>query len=247
MKKLLLLSTILIGSLNTQSAHAYFDELDGLLKDHTKMVVENDIEYNGVDYDAWSKDPRHEQVRTQILSTDISSLKSKDEKLSYWINAYNVLTIDLINSKNERETIKNLGSIFSSPWKNHTWTFADGENRHLDNIEHDIIRKMKEPWIHFAINCAAKSCPDLRSEAYRPNKLDMQLDDQTRLTFENPTKGYAKIDGENTIHVTKVMDWFSEDFNNGDLNSWLKPYFPDVIDNGTRIKFFNYDWSLNKQ
>ena len=247
MKNLLFLSTILIGCLNAQPTLAYFNDLDGLLNDHIKTVTKKGITYNGVDYDAWAQDPRHEKVRNEILSTNPSTLGSKNEKLAYWINTYNVLTIDLINSQNERDSIKNLGSIFASAWKSHKWTFADGRDLHLDNIEHDIIRKMNEARIHFAVNCAAKSCPDLRSESYRPNKLDAQLDEQTHLTFKNSTKGYTKLDGENAVRVTKVMDWFDKDFNGGNLNSWLSPYFPNIIDDNTKVKFFSYDWSLNKQ
>jgi len=71
---------------------------------------------------------------------------------------------------------------------------------------------MNEPRIHFAINCAAKSCPDLRREA-----------------------------------VSKVMDWFAKDFNKGNLNSWLQPYKKQFVNANTKIGFFKYDWSLNKQ
>jgi len=242
--KFLLTATVL--TITSSPAYAYFDTLDGLLKDHVKPVTANGTQYNGVDYDAWAKDTRHVQVREQILTKNPASLGSNNEKLAYWINAYNVLTIDLITREGERESIKNLGSTFTSPWKKHTWKIA-GKDYTLDDIEHGIIRKMDEPRIHFAVNCAAKSCPDLRAEAYRPTKLNTQLDDQTRLTFKNSTKGYAKLDGENTVRVSKVMDWFDEDFNNGDLRSWLQPYFPNVINDDTNIKFFSYDWSLNKQ
>ena len=242
--KLLLTATAL--TFIVQPSYAYFDTLDGLLKDHVKPVTAKGIEYNGVDYDAWSKDTRHAQVRDEILAKNPANLGSKNEKLAYWINAYNVLTIDLITREGERESIKNLGGTFSTPWKKHKWTIA-GKEYTLDDIEHGVIRKLGEPRIHFAVNCAAKSCPDLRAEAYRPATLNAQLDEQTRLTFKNSTKGYAQVDGQNAVRVTKVMDWFDEDFNGGDLRGWLKPYFPNVINEDTSVKFFSYDWSLNKQ
>jgi len=247
MKKLLLGTAIILSALLPQLAHAYFDDLDGLLGDHTKQVSRKNIVYNGVNYDAWVKDPRHAKVRDEILSINASDLKSQDAKLAYWINAYNVLTIDLINKKKERESIKNLGGTFTSAWKSHKWTFADGKERHLDNIEHDIVRKFGDARIHFAVNCAAKSCPDLRDEAYRPNELNAQLDEQTRLTLKNGTKGFEAVEGVNIIRVSKVMNWFDDDFNNGNLNLWLKPYLGDAINDDTKIKFFKYDWSLNKQ
>ncbi|MFK7838719.1 MAG: DUF547 domain-containing protein [Bdellovibrionales bacterium] len=241
MKKLLLLIALITLP---SSAQAYENDLDGLLKDHLKTVTKSNITYNGVNYTDWGKDPRHQKVRDAILATNPQTLGSKNEKLAYWINAYNVLTIDLITREGETESIKNLGGTFTSPWKKHKWTIA-GKEYALDDIEHGIIRPLGDPRIHFAVNCAAKSCPDLRNEAYRADRLNTQLDEQTRLTFKNATKGYKKDDG-NAVRVTKVMDWFDEDFNDGDLNSWLQTYFSDIDDN-TDINFFKYDWSLNKQ
>lgn len=235
----------IVAILLPTQAHAYFDQLDALLKDHTKMVTKDGITYNGVDYDGWVQDPRHEQVRDAILAVNPATLSTKNEKLAYWINAYNVLTIDLITREGERESIKNLGGFLTSPWQKHKWTIA-GQDYTLDNIEHDTIRPLGEGRIHFAVNCAAKSCPDLRAEAYRPERLNHQLADQVRLTFENTTKGFEKLDS-NAVRVTKVMDWFDEDFNNGDLNAWLQGYTELGVDKDTKVRFFDYDWSLNKQ
>ncbi|USG60370.1 DUF547 domain-containing protein [Sneathiella marina] len=236
---------VLITAVFPQATWAYFDQLDGLLATHVETKTVDGIRYNGVNYGAWGKDPRHTLVRDDILTTNPATLLSKEEKLAFWINAYNVLTIDLIIREKEPESIKNLGGLFSSPWSKHTWEIA-GQSYTLDNIEHDIIRPLGEARIHFAINCAAKSCPDLRVEAYRPEKLNTQLADQVTLTFSNGTKGFRKSPAQNIIHVTKVMDWFGEDFDDRNLHSWLMPYFPSLINDQTEIKFFSYDWSLNK-
>lgn len=227
------------------TAQAYENDLDGLLNDHVKFVEANGIQYNGVNYDDWGKDPRHATVRDAILAVNPSSLTSDNEWLAYWINTYNVLTIDLITRTGEQESIRNLGTVFKTPWKRYKWTIA-GKEVSLDDIEHKIIRKEGDARIHFAVNCAAKSCPDLRMEAYRGSKLDVQLDQQTRITFNNKTKGYI-LEGGNVVRVSKVMDWFGEDFNDGDLNSWLTTYKPDAVNSGTEVKFLDYDWSLNKQ
>ena len=245
MKKFILTFLFAFTLMISQSAFAYLDDLDGLLSTHVKPVTAKGIQYNGVNYDAWAKDPRHKTVLNEILATNPKTLVTKNEKLAYWINAYNVLTIDLITREGEQDSIKNLGSTFVNPWKKHKWTIT-GTEYTLDTIEHKIIRPMGEPRIHFAINCAAKSCPDLRAEAYRADTLETQLDNQTQLTLKNSTKGYKK-GSDNSVTVSKVMDWFKEDFNKGDLNSWLKTYRADDINNDTKIKFYDYDWSLNKQ
>ena len=238
MKKIL---TFLVLFALSAGAQAYEDNLDGLLKSYVKTVTKSGTQYNGVNYAAWGKDPRHAKVRDEILNTNANTLKSKNDKLAYWINAYNVLTIDLITKKNETKSIKNLGSVFKSPWKSHSWKFG-GKNITLDTIEHKIIRKLNEPRIHFAINCAAKSCPDLRREAYRSGKLNAQLQHQVNLTFNNATKGFKKSGG-NAVQVTKIMDWFKKDF--GNLNQWLQKHKKGVVNNDTKISFIKYDWSLN--
>lgn len=243
MRRTLLSLALSLFFMNT--AMAYEDTLDGLLKDHVKPITAGGIQYNGVDYDAWNKDPRHETVKKEILSTDVSSLKAKNEKLAFWINAYNFLTIDLIIREGERDTIKNLGGTFISPWKKHKWNIG-GKSYTLDQIEHDTIRPLGEPQIHFAVNCAAISCPDLRNEVYRADKLDAQLKDQTNSTLNNTTKGYVKLDG-NAVKITKVMDWYDNDFSNGDLNEWLGVYKPNEVNANTNIDFFDYNWSLNKK
>lgn len=245
MKIFKMLTAVAIIFITSNSALAYEDKLDGLLKDHIKPITANGIQYNGVDYDAWANDERHKQVLDEILKTDPSTLSSKNEKLAFWINAYNVLTIDLITLEGERESIKDLGGLITSPWDKFKWSIA-GKEYTLNDIEHKTIRKLGEPRIHFAINCAAKSCPDLRAESYKADKLDSQLADQTKKTFANSTKGYKKGSG-NSVKVTKVIDWFDEDFAGGDLNKWLQSYFPDTVNKDTDINFFSYDWSLNKQ
>ena len=125
--------------------------------------------------------------------------------MAYWINAYNVLTIDLIVREKETQSIKNLGTLFKNPWKRFSWN-VNGKKLTLDGIEHGIIRKLNDPRIHFAINCAAKSCPDLRKEAYRANKLNAQLQHQVNLTLNNSTKGFKITNGNKAVKVSKVMD-----------------------------------------
>lgn len=246
MKNLLLALSLMLSPIAVLAEALPFEsDLDGLLKDHVKPVNRNGIDYNGVNYAAWGEDPRHPEVRDAILATDPASLSSREEKLAYWINTYNVLTIDLITRSGEEESIKNLGNLLNSAWDKHTWNIA-GEAHSLNNIEHDIIRSMNEPRIHFAVNCAAKSCPDLRAEAYSADKLEAQLEEQTTLTLGNASKGYM-VENDNSVRVTKIMDWYAEDFNQNDLNLWLETYRPDDIDADTKIRFFNYDWSLNNQ
>lgn len=245
MKNIIFCLVLILIAFTPNPASAYSDDYSALLKSYVKPI-NADLNYNGVDYDSWGKDSRHKKILNNIQNFDVSSLKTTEEKLAFWINVYNILTIDLIIKTGERKSIKNLGSFLISPWKHYSWKIGLEEYT-LDNIEHDIIRKFGDPRIHFAVNCAAKSCPDLRNEAYTAGKLDNQLNDQVTQTLSNKTKGFLKATDENSVKVTKVMKWYDEDFDQGNLNTWLQKKIPEHINDKTNITFFNYDWSLNKQ
>ena len=118
-----------------------------------------------------------------------------------------------------------------------------------------IIREVfKDARIHFAINCAAKSCPPIRSEAFVGERLDAQLDEQARLFLNGPHGARFERDGDElTIHVTKIMDWFGDDFEKwaGGKAKFIRKYMPAgkqrMIDQAKEIdiEYDDYDWALN--
>ena len=203
-------------------------------------VKADGISYNGVDYAQWVGDPRHKKALELLLVQKPKALTGEGKK-AFWINAYNFLTIELIIHEGERESIKNLGSFFSGPWKRYDWSIG-GHDYTLDDIEHIILRPMDDARIHFAINCASISCPDLRMESYRAEALDSQLDEQVKIALGNKEK-VLRIEN-NTIFLSKIFSWFKKDFNDGDIKNWLRQY--KDIDQGASIRFMNYNWSLNK-
>ena len=119
----------------------------------------------------------------------------------------------------------------------------------LDHVEHDILRpRYKDPRVHFAINCSAVSCPPLRPEPYLADILDQQLDDSTR-SFINDANSH-RLEG-NTLYVSRIFKWFSEDFNGDALGFYLQYAEGDLKEKLTRqkdniqVKYMHYDWSLN--
>jgi len=212
---------------------------DAMLKQYISQVEIKGYKLSGVDYQAWNNDQRHKVAMAEITQTDFTKLNER-ELMAYWINAYNLLTIDLIIKNNEKESIKNLGSLFSSPWKKHSWKIQ-GKEYTLDEIEHEILRPMGDPRIHMAIVCASLSCPDLLNEAYNGEKLDEQLRSSTLEFLENEGKGLKKAG--NDLVISKIFSWFEKDF--GGEGGVLK-----FIEQHTGIKgviddYFDYDWSLN--
>ena len=153
-----------------------------------------------------------------IVSEDEFKSWTREEQIAYWINAYNIFTLQaIVNHYPIRRrwfswlTFSPHNSIKQIPgvWTGLQWHGA-GHELTLDEIEHGILRKKyDEPRIHFAVNCAAISCPPLRAEPYIGIQLDEQLSQAAR-DFLNSDLG-LQIDGS-TLLVSKIFDWYGEDF-----------------------------------
>jgi hypothetical protein len=163
---------------------------------------------------------------------------SKEEKLAYWINAYNALTIDLILRNYPIKSIKDI----KNPWQQRIWKLGD-KWFNLEDIEHQILRKMDEPRIHFAIVCASVSCPKLQNEAYIAEKLESQLSKATSEFLSDSTKNNISKDD---LQLSKIFQWFSNDFKqNSSLINFLNKYSTIEISENAKIKFKDYNWNLN--
>lgn len=244
MKKLLLFLAVIVsfGQPAWAENNKYITPYNTLLTQYVKSGEKQEIKTELVDYKGWSTDAKHAEAMQLIAQVKPEALAGK-EKIAFWINAYNLLTIDLIIKQNERDSIKNTGSLLSSPWKSHHWMIG-GKDYTLDAIENDILRKMGDPRIHAAINCASLSCPDLRNEAYSAEKLAAQLDEQMRKFLQNDTKG-LRIKGSE-LTISKIFDWFADDFKakNG-VVAFIRTYSPQVPENAVVAGYFDYNWKLN--
>ncbi len=181
---------------------------------------------------------------------------SREAQLALWIDAYNAFTVKLILGR-----YPGIRSIKEIPrrWKRRDWRVG-GRRYSLDEIENDILRaRFHEPRIHFAINCASKSCPDLASEAYVAPRLEAQLDAAARRFLADPRKGARVAPGRglfgrgDRLYLSAIFKWFGEDFTRaGGLAPFLLTYLPE----GPRafvarhrsdlpVSYLPYDWSLN--
>ena len=159
-------------------------------------------------------------------------------------------TIKLIIDHYPIKSVKNIGSrvqipYFNSPWDIEFIDFGD-EKISLNYVEHQILRKFfEEPRIHFAINCASISCPNLRREAYVAFKIDAQLSDQTQKFLKDSSKN---IITSNTLYLSKIFQWYSGDFNiNQTLYENLSIWSGVSINDLATTQFMDYNWSLNEQ
>ncbi|MFT5256342.1 MAG: hypothetical protein ACI9RL_001699 [Candidatus Paceibacteria bacterium] len=163
---------------------------------------------------------------------------SQEDKLAYWMNAYNAMTIDLIIRNLPVASIKEL----KNPWKQSLWKLG-GTLYNLNEIEHQILRKMGDPRIHFGINCASFSCPPLLNEAFTAKKVDTQLNALAK-RFVNDTQRNTIT--PKLITISKIFNWFSKDFKQeGTLIDFLNKYANTKINNNAKVRYMDYNWKLN--
>lgn len=206
--------------------------LDGLLKTYVSSA-------GVVDYKGLKNEEAKLDQYLKILETNAPGTTwNRDQELVYWINAYNAYTIKLILNNYPVKSITNIAG--GKPW-DVKWIRLDGQTLSLNNIENDIIRpKYNEPRIHFAVNCAAKSCPPLLNGAYFAKTLDAQLESQTKKFINNPA--YNTLD-KNEIKVSKIFEWYGADF--GDISSFVLRYADITIKPSAKVTYMEYDWNLN--
>lgn len=164
---------------------------------------------------------------------------SKNEKLAYWINAYNALTVDLILRNYPLKSIKDI----KKPWDQRLWKLGE-KWQNLNDIEHKILREMNEPRIHFAINCASFSCPPLLNEAFTASTIEQQLTQVTKVFLADSRRNTIT---SNKIEISKIFKWFSKDFKqNGSLIDFLNKYSDVKINAKAKKKYKDYNWDLNE-
>ena len=216
----------------------------------TELLEQHVAENGNVNYRGFIKEkPKFEKFLEFLSQNKVPDKASKEEKLVYWINCYNAFTIKLIVDHYPLERITDLHPLLYIPGFNTVWHEEffkiGGEAFSLDRIEHEILRKeFDEVRIHFAINCASRSCPNLRNEAYYANKLEVQLDDQAKRFMNDETKNVLS---KNQLELSKIFKWFESDFDDaGGLITFIQPYVSIPISKSAKISYLSYDWSLNE-
>jgi Protein of unknown function, DUF547 len=214
-----------------------------------ELVLEHVTEAGAVDYRGIMQDSVKFNAYLGMLSSHHPNEThwTKEERLAYWINAYNAYTVKLILDHYPVESIKNIKK--GIPQINSVWDIKfieiGGQSYDLNKIEHGILRKeFSEPRIHFAINCASVSCPRLRNEAFRADNIESQLTSQAMSFLSDPVKNQLSADH---VRISKLFSWFKGDFtSNGSLINFLNEHGPVRIDQNAKIDYLNYDWNLNE-
>ena len=206
----------------------------------TTALKEYVDEEGKVNYLHWNKD-------TKLLDDYISSLEenppanywTKNDSLAYFINAYNAVTIKLILDHYPLKSIRKL----VTPWRFKRFKL-NGKKISLNHIEHQILRKMKEPRIHFAINCASASCPKLRNRAFYAHSMEQQLEEVTTGFINDPKRNQLN---QQEMVISRIFQWFGGDFGTKkERHAFIRRYAKQPIDINAKVRFLNYDWQLNE-
>lgn len=239
---------------------------DALLKKH--VVVIEGGQASRVHYAGFAKDRAalngYREALSKISEEEFTSWRT-EEQLAFLINAYNAAVIEKVLTRYpDIDSIWDFGRIIGHPFKDRFIRLL-GQKLSLDNIEHDMIRAegaYRDPRIHFAVNCAAITCPMLREEAYHPARLDEQLEEQTVRFLSDRSRNRYNRDAQ-ALEVAKLFDshpWYRRDFERG----WrgfdsLQEFFAHyavllasdprdqklIRDRRAKIRFLPYDWGLN--
>jgi hypothetical protein len=213
--------------------------LDGVLASHA------DDGY--VDYPSIARNTRFYKYLSAIEEFDVGALDSDAARLAFWINAYNALAI-----KSIVEGITPINAIGRLKFFRTTEHRVAGKNLDLRSIEQGIVLKMGEPRAHFALVAACYSCPNLRSEAYRVDKLEQQLDDNTR-NFINDGRKNRFSAAARKAKLSEIFEKYRKDFGESDQSilEFVAPYMKkqdlakEVLRDRYNIKYMEWDWSVN--
>ncbi|HEY1582117.1 MAG TPA: DUF547 domain-containing protein [Chthoniobacterales bacterium] len=204
------------------------------------------VSTSGVRYGAWKSDPADmkaiDEVVDGIAAQKISGL-SKKEQLAFYLNAYNGWILNEALGKYPTRSVKDLlFTFFTSPR-----ITVGAEKMSFNHLEKDIIRpKFGEPRVHFALNCASRSCPPLSQEAFTAGWLDAQLE-KLAVAFVNSPKGVNYMPQKKTAALSAIFNWYKDDFHSvGGPLAFINQRRNPPLPNDVEITYQDYDWSLNE-
>ncbi len=210
--------------------HALFD-----------VVLSEYVSENGsVNYAKLSENKKQlHAYLNELVKNSPKTTWAKEEKLAYWINAYNAFTLKVVIDNYPIKSIKDIDNVWHKKF-----IPINGNLISLHYIEHTVLRNLNEPRIHFAINCASASCPKLLTTAYLPEKIYQQLDFATKAFITDTSKNNITA---TQLKLSKIFKWYKNDFDvAGGVVTFIQKYSDIEISDAVKISYLPYDWQLNE-
>ena len=250
-----------------ESVESLFQPWQQLLDAH---LEEKDLDGGGLvsafDYRAALEAPETGELlarqRDALAAFKPDEIDEKYEAIAFWLNAYNFFMVEyILENPVDGELIDSVWDYGGryNPFRDSVFTREvfniGGDEYSLDTMEKGMLlgdefrdRGWKEARVHFAVNCASVGCPPLRDQVYTSDNTDELLTENTRRAFQ--TDRHLTFEND-TLKLTSVIDWYKDDYREeaDTLRDWVKRYTDETlharIDNADRIRYLDYDWSLN--
>ena len=213
---------------------SFTEDLDQFFKTH--------VSNESIDYAIIYANPSSlNNIVDKIGSKDVSSF-TRNEKLAFYINAYNVLVIkNVIDNYPITSPLKVKGFF-----KSITFNVA-GQQLTLNDLENNKVRQLGDARIHFALVCGAKGCPPIIAGAYLPKTLNSQLDLQTQLAVNS--RSFTRVFENKNVQLSQIFDWYKDDFvkDGSSLIEFINQYRTNPILTSAKVSFYEYNWNLNSK
>ena len=239
-----LLFALLILVVLPQPAQAAFDWslYASLLNNYVTPGVKDGVAVNLVDYAGLKNDPMFSQLLADVRDYDPTLLTTPAQRKAFYINAYNLLSLEVVTDHWPVKSIKDIGNPLQNAWDEILLQNMDGRFS-LKGIREKVLMPMGDLRVLFAIDCNSVSGPNLRREPYEAARLDKQLDDQVRQFLSRTDKGLKIQDG--TAHLSLLFDRYQDDFAEyGSVPGFIHRYLPHIKAQHF-VSDLHYDWRLN--
>lgn len=236
MKKLIFIGTVLLAGMATQaqSLNAFLDEADAFFK---AQVASGKVNYKGL---SQNKAALKSLVK-QIAKMNVNAL-SANERKAFYINAYNISVINGIIENYPAQSPLKIEGFFDG--LKHR---VGGRNMTLNDLEKkELLKATGDEKLHFVLVCAAVSCPPLASFAYRPEKLEAQILERTRLALNHSE--FIRVNHKKKVaSLSEIFKWYAGDFAEkaASLIEYLNKFRTEVIPTDYKTDYYPYDWTLN--
>lgn len=249
---LLIPATVMGGDFN-------YTRYESLLKRQVRTGMKIDgITVNAIDYAALVRELKKPDSDYSLLLRDLASfdpalLKSREEKIAFWVNVYNIGALKTIIDHYPVESIRSKKiNWLGLPWSRKVVTVG-GREYGLSEIENDILLDgFEDLRIHFGINCASVSCADLLPVPYRAATLYSQLEEQGRRLLADRKKGLLIDREKKTVYLSQIFKFDKKHFDalGGGALDFIKPYVGTadraaIEAGGMKLDYLDYDWNVN--
>ncbi len=233
---IVLLQLALFGTFadNNNTSVNFFQAADAFL---AKNISDGRVDYKGIK----QKPQELNNLLELIAKYDLEKQPANTQK-AFWINAYNILVIKGIINHFPVKSPMDIKGFFDTEKRS-----AAGRQITLNDIENKMIRPVyNDARIHFVLVCAAIGCPQIVNFAYMPEKLDAQLEKQTRMAMNDPQ--FIRVNtAEKKLDVSEIFKWYKEDFavDGNSIRDYVNQYRDQKVPADYAFGFYTYDWNLN--